>query len=98
MRAAGADVATPVLTREAEAALVDDDVFDFSSVYIQRSKHIMPRNADSYPWRHNQEYVVDRKVMRQGAIDDGVLASTRAGAHAREIGRAQRRERGGKCV
>ncbi|KUO50968.1 MAG: FAD-containing monooxygenase EthA [Sphingomonadales bacterium BRH_c42] len=82
MRQAGADVATPVLTREAEAALVDDDVFDFSSGYIQRSKHIMPRNANAYPWRLNQEYVVDRKVMRQGAIDDGVLAFTRAGDDA----------------
>ncbi|MBA4165170.1 MAG: FAD-containing monooxygenase EthA [Erythrobacter sp.] len=82
MRSAGAEVATPVLTREAEAALVDDDVFDFSSGYIQRSKHIMPRNADSYPWRLNQEYVLDRKVMRRGAIDDGVLAFTRAGAEA----------------
>ncbi|MDY7097225.1 MAG: NAD(P)/FAD-dependent oxidoreductase [Pseudomonadota bacterium] len=73
MRATGTDTATPVLTPEAEAAIEEDDVFDFSSGYIQRSKHIMPRNSISYPWRLNQEYVLDRKLMANDPISDGLL-------------------------
>ena len=73
MRATGTDTATPVLTPEAEAAIEEDDVFDFSSGYIQRSKHIMPRNSISYPWRLNQEYVLDRKLMANDPINDGLL-------------------------
>ncbi|MDZ4274745.1 MAG: NAD(P)/FAD-dependent oxidoreductase [Erythrobacter sp.] len=82
MRKTGATIATPVLTPEGEAAIVEDDVFDFSSGYIQRGKHIMPRNSVSYPWRLNQEYVADRKRMKRDPLTDGILTFTRAGANA----------------
>ena len=82
MEATGTDLATPVLTAEAKAKIVDDDLFDFSSGYIQRGKHIMPKSATEYPWRLNQEYVFDRKALRQGEVDDGLLTFTRAGANA----------------
>ena len=58
------------------------DVFDFSSGYIQRSKHIMPKNAVAYPWRLNQDYVIDRKRMATDPIDDGILTFRRAYAAA----------------
>ncbi len=83
MQKTGANLATPVLTPQAEAQLVEDDLFDFSSGYIQRGKQIMPKSATEYPWRLNQEYLFDRKVLREGAVDDGILAFTRAGANAR---------------
>jgi cation diffusion facilitator CzcD-associated flavoprotein CzcO len=82
-KARGVDVAEPVLTPQAEAAIVEDDIFDFSSGYIQRSKHIMPRNAVAYPWRLNQEYVLDRKRMREEPVDDGLLELRLHGAIAR---------------
>lgn len=82
MEATGTNLATPVLTPEAEAELVEDDLFDFSSGYIQRGKHIMPKSATAYPWRLNQEYVFDRKIMRQGEVADGFLAFSRAEADA----------------
>ncbi len=69
----GVDVVEPVLSQSAEAALEEDDIFDFSSGYIQRAKHIMPKNAVAYPWRLNQEYVLDRKRMRADPVDDGLL-------------------------
>lgn len=81
MQAHGNAIAVPVLADD--HGLVEDDVFDFSSGYIQRSRHIMPRNALAYPWRLNQEYVNDRKRMRGDPIDDGILAFRRAGADAR---------------
>ncbi len=76
MERCGSDVAVPVLP--ADHGLEEDDLFDFSSGYIQRGKHIMPRSATSYPWRLNQEYVFDRKVMREGPVDDGILAFRKA--------------------
>ena len=72
MERRGRNVAVPVLA--ADHGLEEDDLFDFSSGYIQRGKHIMPKSATTYPWRLNQEYVFDRKVMRQQPVDDGILA------------------------
>lgn len=83
MKSSGSDLATPVLTPAMEAELEEDDLFDFSSGYIQRGKHIMPKSATSYPWRLNQEYVFDRKIMRKGEVTDGLLTFTKAGANAR---------------
>ncbi|WP_284124417.1 flavin-containing monooxygenase [Parerythrobacter aestuarii] len=84
MKATGTQIAEPVLTAADEAAIEDDDIFDFSSGYIQRGKHIMPKNSVAYPWRLNQEYVLDRKRMVEDPVDDGLLAFRRAGANAVE--------------
>ena len=32
------------------------------------------------PWRLNQDYLFDRKVLREEAVDDGVLAFRKAQA------------------
>ena len=82
-REKGAQIVTPVLTPEAEAAIEEDDVFDFSSGYIQRGKHIMPRNAVRYPWRLNQDYLSDRKELKESPVEDGLLTFKRAGSNAR---------------
>ena len=79
MTATDQDIAVPELTPADEARLEEDDIFDFSSGYIQRSKHIMPRNAVDYPWRLNQEYVLDRKRMASDPVADGILQFHRAG-------------------
>ena len=78
MRDTNTDIATPVLADP--ASLTEENIFDFSSGYIQRALHIMPKNADRLPWRLSQNYVQDRVDMRTGAIADGVLAFGRAGA------------------
>lgn len=71
MDAGNMQVATPTMAAGAEPEI--DDIFDFSSGYIQRGKHLMPKNAAVLPWRLNQEYRKDRIDMRQAPIDDGVL-------------------------
>ncbi|WP_423141982.1 flavin-containing monooxygenase [Parablastomonas sp. CN1-191] len=71
----GAQVATPVLADD--AALEEEDVFDFSSGYLQRGKHLLPRSATTGPWQLTQDYRRDRKTMKRDAIVDGVLAFTR---------------------
>ena len=77
----GVDIAVPVLPEN--HGLEEDDIFDFSSGYIQRGKAIMPKNAVNYPWRLNQEYVLDRKRMASDPVDDGIMVFRRKGANAR---------------
>ncbi|MDP3907909.1 NAD(P)/FAD-dependent oxidoreductase [Novosphingobium sp.] len=71
-------IAVPALPDEQRPD--EDDVFDFSSGYIQRAKHIMPRNAPTLPWRLNQEYRKDKQDMRHAPIDDGVMQFRRVRA------------------
>ena len=82
MRASGSDIATPVMSAETEANIVEDDIFDFSSGYIQRAKAIMPKSGVAYPRRLNQEYVSDRKMMKERPVRDGLMTLTRAAATA----------------
>lgn len=71
MDAIHAQAAVPVMAEGQEPE--EDDIFDFSSGYIQRGKHMMPRNAASLPWRLNQNYRQDRQDMRQAPLDDGIM-------------------------
>lgn len=83
MDAAKSDIATPALPRGAQ--LEEESVFDsFSSGYLERGKHMMPKNATALPWRLNQDYIRDRKDMRSAPVDDGVLRF----AKAHPVGRA----------
>ena len=72
MEATGSDSVVPVLPEN--HGLEEDNIFDFSSGYIQRSLDIMPKSAAAYPWRLNQEYIADRKQMRRAEVEDGILA------------------------
>ena len=47
-----------------------------SSGYIQRSAHLLPSEGDRAPWRLEQNYLIDRKVINRARIDDGVLRFT----------------------
>ena len=71
MHERGLAVATPVLP--ADHALVDDDPFDFSSGYIDRARHLLPKSASDMRWRLSQDYIRDRAWMKSDPIDDGVL-------------------------
>ena len=71
MKAGGAAVATPILP--AGHDLVEDDVFDFSSGYIARARHMIPRSATDPRWRLSQDYPHDRAFMARDPIEDGAL-------------------------
>ena len=82
MRDTGTTVATPLLADP--TSLTEENIFDFSSGYIQRALHIMPKNADKLPWRLSQNYVQDRIDMRTGPVDDGVLKFGKAASVSKE--------------
>lgn len=45
----------------------------FSSGYVQRSIHLFPRQGDHDPWRNTQNYLLDRRLVGRGSLDDGAL-------------------------
>ena len=68
---------TPRL-REHEQDMAGVDWIDgFSSGYIQRKIHRLPRQGTVAPWRNAQNYALDRKVIGKGPIEDGCLRFTR---------------------
>ena len=69
----GARQATPRL-RPGDAAMPERAwIEDFSSGYMRRAMHLFPRQGDREPWINPQNYVRDRKMIREAAIEDGVL-------------------------
>jgi len=50
-------------------ALLDD----FSPGYIRRAIDHMARQGDHEPWVNTQNYLLDRKTIREASLEDGVL-------------------------
>jgi hypothetical protein len=51
----------------------EEPVIDFTSGYVQRSLHTLPRQGSKPPWRLHQNYVKDLSLMRYGRVDDGTM-------------------------
>ena len=49
---------------------------DFTSGYMKRMMHKMPRQGDHEPWINPQNYELDKKMFRKSPIDDGVMLFT----------------------
>ncbi len=71
MDATATRIVNPVLPDP--GALEEDELFDFSSGYIQRAISELPRNSINMPWRLNQDYLLDKKILLDEPVDDGVL-------------------------
>ena len=77
MTETGTRQCTPQL-REHEQDMAGKDWIDgFSSGYIQRKIHLLPKQGTVAPWRNAQNYALDRKVIGKGPIEDGCLRFTR---------------------
>jgi monooxygenase len=50
----------------------------FSSGYIQRKMHLLPKQGTAAPWRNTQNYALDRKTIGEGPIEDGILEFSQA--------------------
>lgn len=64
---------TPRLRNEDQDMPARPWITDFSSGYMQRLMHLFPKQGDREPWINTQNYGLDKKMIRDGAIDDGVL-------------------------
>ena len=83
MDAWGADIVTPYLPED--HGLEEFDVFGlFSSGYLARGRHLVPKSATEAPWRISMDYLRDRKEMRDAPLDDGHLRFEKADVSTRE--------------
>ena len=74
MAATGTRQCTPRLQ---QPDMVGEDwIGGFSSGYIQRKMHLLPKQGTESPWLNTQNYALDKKVIREGPIEDGVLQFT----------------------
>jgi cation diffusion facilitator CzcD-associated flavoprotein CzcO len=66
-----------------------DWITAFSSGYMQRAMHLLPRQGDRAPWLNTQNYDQDKKMIRGEAIDDGVLSFSNPEQGSAESGSRQ---------
>lgn len=64
---------TPRLRPEERNMPSRDWIDAFSPGYMRRVMYLFPKQGDREPWINPQNYRVDKKMIRDGAIEDGVL-------------------------
>jgi len=77
MDAHGYDVVTP---RRPDPSQPTHPFIDLRSGYVMRSIEQLPKQGDRMPWRLHQNYPRDVMLLKRGAIEDGMLRFSRAGA------------------
>jgi cation diffusion facilitator CzcD-associated flavoprotein CzcO len=55
------------------AATGAEPLIGFSSGYVTRARHLMPKQGVSSPWKLHQNYVLDLASLRYGRLDDGAM-------------------------
>jgi monooxygenase len=71
---------------------IGEPLINFSSGYVQRSLHKLPRQGTKAPWRLYQNYLLDFFGLRYGAVDDGVIELSRVASKS-EISRSEQPKR-----
>ena len=54
-------------------AVGEEPMIGFTSGYIERARHFMPKQGASRPWKLYQNYVLDLATLRFGRLDDGAM-------------------------
>ena len=62
-----------------DPAVGEEPLLDFSSGYVRRALHMLPKQGARRPWKLRQNYALDLLALRFGAVEDGVLEFTRRG-------------------
>ena len=63
-----------VIAQGDQTELLDDTVMgSLSSGYIARAADVMPKQGKHAPWNVTNNYLADRKVLKNARFDDGVL-------------------------
>lgn len=78
MRATGTDTCVPILRESDKGMPRRPYIDDFSAGYMQRMMPMLPKQGDREPWLNTQRYSEDKKLFREGPVEDGVMQFTRA--------------------
>lgn len=76
MESQGYDQCAP---RRNDSIITEVPVIDFTSGYVQRAIHSLPRQGSRKPWRLNQNYALDMLMLRHSPLEDGTLMFERKG-------------------
>jgi cation diffusion facilitator CzcD-associated flavoprotein CzcO len=70
--------------RRNDLSLKEEPIVNFTSGYVQRALHTLPRQGSRRPWRLYQNYALDLLTLRHGSVEDGTLefGKARADAHS----------------
>ncbi|MCJ2070460.1 NAD(P)/FAD-dependent oxidoreductase [Methylobacterium sp. J-030] len=55
------------------AATGEEPMIGFTSGYIERARHLMPKQGTARPWKLHQNYVLDLANLRFGRLADGTM-------------------------
>jgi cation diffusion facilitator CzcD-associated flavoprotein CzcO len=72
----GMQQCTPRLADDDQGTSGKNWIDSFSSGYIQRKVHLLPKQGSEPPWVNTQNYLLDRKIIGEGPIEDGYLQFT----------------------
>jgi len=86
----GVQIATPRLRDNDRNMPARPWIDGFSSGYMQRKLDQFPRQGDHEPWVNPQDYLRDKKMIRQGALEDGALVFEKQVAGAASPGPIKR--------
>jgi cyclohexanone monooxygenase len=56
-----------------EESVQPEPFLNFTSGYVQRAQHLLPKQGSRRPWQVYQNYLQDLLTIRFGRIDDGVM-------------------------
>ena len=69
--------------RQRDPSMAEQPTLPLTSGYVERARHLMPKQGSKRPWKLYQNYLMDMTLMRFGSVNDGVM----------EFGRAQSQRR-----
>ena len=56
-----------------DPSVQETDYLSFTSGYVQRANHILPKQGKQAPWQVNQNYLKDIFLIKYGRLNDGVM-------------------------
>jgi cation diffusion facilitator CzcD-associated flavoprotein CzcO len=84
--ATGNDTVTPLAPDPGEPT---EPFLDLASGYIQRAMDQLPRQGSRAPWRLNQNYVRDVRLLRRGSLEDEGIRFSRSARSPRPASAAR---------
>jgi len=75
MDARGYDTCTP---RKRSPTITKQPAIDFTSGYVLRALHELPKQGSKRPWRLHQNYALDMLEFRFASVEDGAMEFARA--------------------
>jgi cyclohexanone monooxygenase len=68
-----------IAVAQRDPAVEEAPFLDFNSGYVERARHLLPKQGTRKPWQVYQNYLRDLLTIRFGRIDDGELRFGRQG-------------------